>query len=1006
MASPPNSFDFVPAFRALTDHEPLPWQRRLFRQLRQGNLPAAVDIPTGLGKTAVMAIWLLARAAGAALPRRLLYVVDRRAVVDQATDFAADIRLRLQESALDSVRRGLKLGRHELPISTLRGRHVDNREWLDDPAVPAIVVGTVDMIGSRLLFEGYGVSRRMRPYQAGLMGCDTLVLLDEAHLSQPFGQLLRTIETERCARATDDAGAVFGKLAGPRATPGVPPPFRVLPLSATLASASDSAEPAFALDGGDRRDETVRARLDASKTLTVEDLDKRASMEDVVAERAWTVAQQEAEARGRPVRVLVYCDKRKAAEGVAADLLRREKAAKNGAAVILFVGGRRVHERKAAHEELRLHGLLGGGDGAADTPVFVVATSAGEVGVDLDADHMVCDLVAWERMVQRLGRVNRRGSGAARVLVIDQGPPEKGAAEDVARHLAVRALLSDLPRAGNGRQAGPGALEDLCRSRDGRSRAEEASTPMPLYPVLTRPLVDAWSMTSLVEHSGRPEVDPWLRGWGDPDPQTTIVWRRYLPVRVEAADSGAAAVVRLAEGAVAEFFEAASPHTAERLEAETPRVVEWLRKRARKLMSTLARAPQSHEPDSDVGGSSQAREADAGDEPQDTVGVDRLVPLRGGAPLAFVLDSAGKPEDNGGADCVLALGQVASLTAKELERRLAGRTLVVDARIGGLTAGLLDAVNGNPAPTAEDNWGAPDAWDEVDGDGAAAAGLPAVRVRLLTDDGRDRLAGGREAPREGATQGADAWCESWAEPYGVSAADRPQTWLVVEKWRAAAPDEDSRAIRPALQDLDAHQKQAALEADRIAADLGLPADYRAMLVAAARHHDDGKRSSRWQRAFNAPRQGGPYAKTPGPLNRHVLDGYRHEFQSMLDAEENGLEGLDLSDGRFELALHLIAAHHGRARPAIGIDGCDGLPPTAASRRARAVGLRFARLQREWGPWGLAWWEALLRAADQRASRALDEAARRVRKRDRKRSSQTVSGAGQLGIFGPAAEGAD
>jgi CRISPR-associated endonuclease/helicase Cas3 len=36
--------------------------------------------------------------------------------------------------------------------------------------------------------------------------------------------------------------------------------------------------------------------------------------------------------------------------------------------------------------------------------------------------------------------------------------------------------------------------------------------------------------------------------------------------------------------------------------------------------------------------------------------------------------------------------------------------------------------------------------------------------------------------------------------------------------------------------------------------------------------------------------------------------------------------------------------------------------------ARDVALRFSRLQKRWGPWGLAWWEALLRSADQQASR--------------------------------------
>ena len=49
-------------------------------------------------------------------------------------------------------------------------QYADNREWLEDPAAPAIIVGTVDMIGSCLLFEGYGVSRGERPGRLGGQG--------------------------------------------------------------------------------------------------------------------------------------------------------------------------------------------------------------------------------------------------------------------------------------------------------------------------------------------------------------------------------------------------------------------------------------------------------------------------------------------------------------------------------------------------------------------------------------------------------------------------------------------------------------------------------------------------------------------------------------------------------------------------------------------------------------------------------------------------------------------
>ena len=91
----------------------------------------------------------------------------------------------------------------------------------------------------------------------------------------------------------------------------------------------------------------------------------------------------------------------------------------------LFVGGRRVYERETAATRLKELGFIAGSKTAIAKPVFVFATSAGKVGVDLDADHMVSDLVEWERMIQRLGRVNRRGEGDAQVIVLVEPDPSQ-----------------------------------------------------------------------------------------------------------------------------------------------------------------------------------------------------------------------------------------------------------------------------------------------------------------------------------------------------------------------------------------------------------------------------------------------------------------------------------------------------------------------------------------------------------------------------------------------------
>ena len=76
-------------FCTLTDHQPFPWQEKLYHaHFAKDLIPPRCTIPTGLGKTCVLGVWLIALAHGRKLPRRLVYVVNRRTVVDQTTNEA------------------------------------------------------------------------------------------------------------------------------------------------------------------------------------------------------------------------------------------------------------------------------------------------------------------------------------------------------------------------------------------------------------------------------------------------------------------------------------------------------------------------------------------------------------------------------------------------------------------------------------------------------------------------------------------------------------------------------------------------------------------------------------------------------------------------------------------------------------------------------------------------------------------------------------------------------
>ena len=236
---------FSDFFRELHGHDPYDWQCRLARRASEGNWPPAIDLPTGSGKTACLDIAVFAIACQASLPikdrtapRRLFFCVNRRVIVDEAYQRGKRIARSLWEaernpnddrSTLRAVAAALRIvagttseqGTPPLDAIELRGGIYRDNRWARSATQPTIICTTLDQLGSRLLFRGYGVSQGAAPIQAALAAYDSLVLLDEAHISRPFLQTLQQVKRYLDADnwAEQDIGMAPTKVVPMTATP-------------------------------------------------------------------------------------------------------------------------------------------------------------------------------------------------------------------------------------------------------------------------------------------------------------------------------------------------------------------------------------------------------------------------------------------------------------------------------------------------------------------------------------------------------------------------------------------------------------------------------------------------------------------------------------------------------------------------------------------------------------------------------------------------------------------
>ncbi len=820
---------FDETFKALTGNLPFPWQSALYDRFisdRSDNIPPSCNLPTGLGKTSIIAIWLIALANHPQrMPRRLVYVVNRRTVVDQTTDEVKNYRtvlqqeseLRKQLSALCSV--CPQPSESPLAISTLRGQFADNGEWAEDPARPAIICGTVDMIGSRLLFSGYGIGRAKRPLHAAFLGQDALLIHDEAHLEPAFQELIQTIETHQ---HDHEATVLWPKL-------------RTIELTATSQS-----ENAFRLGNEDLANKIVAQRINATKQLHLHDLADAKKPARELIEKALSF-----QASGRAI--LVF------AQSVETVLEIQTALGKAKLPVQSLTGTMRGKERDRLVQDPTFARFLPTPPDAMTTgTVYLVCTSAGEVGVNISADHLVCDLTTFESMAQRLGRVNRFGNrNDCEVHVYYPTTWDEKNPLTIARQRTLE-LFRELKGT-----ASPKALGDL----DLEAR-NAAFAPAPVILPATDMLFDAWALTTIIgKLPGRPPVEPYIHGMSEYEPpETHVAWREDVELlSSDKLDDRVRSELLLAYPLL--------PH-------------ELLREpsyRAIKHLEALGKRHPAHQ--------------------------------------AWLVNDDGE----------VMLITLDHFTNKDKKESINGMKVVLDERSGGLNpSGMLDGTS----DTAND-------------------------VSETAD--RCRARDTESAPPE----------LHQVYSLAIPASDEDDEPEVLY-WFVRRNTGEVRSKKPVL--LDVHVSDVEQRMNAILSGLSLGNSINNCLKIAARYHDHGKRRRNFQTMLgnrNAPDVW--WAKSGRKAGPRLDEKYRHEFGSLHELPSAG--ELGLTDDERKLVLHLIAAHHGRARPHFPAD--EVFDPDATSERdavlASIVPQRFGRLQRKFGRWGLAYLESLLRAADWSAS---------------------------------------
>jgi CRISPR-associated endonuclease/helicase Cas3 len=977
---------FEQFFTAIWNRAPYPWQVRLADAAATGAWPAWITLPTGAGKTACLdiAVYCLARQAALppaerSAPVRIVFAVNRRIVVDEAFSRARHLcsclgsALLTPDSVLHPVAAALLQlagpgAKHPLEAYPLRGGTFTDNSWARSPFQPLIISTTLDQLGSRLLFRGFGVTPNAQPIHAALLGNDALLILDEAHTSAAFSQTLHSIADLRL-----------------RCLENIPLPFHAVQLTATPPP--DAASP-FTLNPEDRDPQACPAlsrRLSSSKPSTYAQVAgaKGSKRHEKLAQEMATHATAFLEAGHR--RVLVIVNRVATAESTAAAvtkaLSRRSSSSHQSVGspptpkVAILTGRMRPLDRDAAVHDLTSTHQIGRSDPDPDVPPLVlVATQCIEVGADFDFDALITEIAPLDALRQRFGRLNRSGRLASSPAIIlapedalDESKPD-------------RLYGTTLPHVWNWLSAS-GPTIDFGPDAFDRVAPTGPTLASCLAPVCDSPILLPPHLDMLCQTSPRPHVEPdvtcFIHGIQKPNASVSVMVRRGLD---HSADE------------IRDMLNAAPPLGTEIAEVPLYVAQEWLRTTGHTAPIKADDSGDGIEPESTRRDRHSPSAINISPSPW-RFSRDSLHPLSSAEELAPG-DTIILPE---GLDLtgLLAIPTAHGTTQNtaddqfESAHLLARDKVCLRISLRDLTAlPSLAAKADRPAMEAliattvvtDANDDEPPTLD-LD---ALAAAMPRI-AQLIPPSSSNSL--WNHAAKVSGRKG------NWiATSYGSNAALlRHSARAGVTAW-PLEPDDlgfqgDSGTGETLLAD---HQSAVAQRAASYAACL--PTSLRNAVTDAALWHDLGKSDPRFQSLLRCQPL---YSVLGKPLlaksirslplserNSLAADaslphGFRHELLSVAVLLSH--DPL-LSHAERDLVLHLIASHHGRCRafaPAIEdpdpepftanigthTSSFDGLNTPCAPLH-QGVTERFWQLTRRFGWWGLAYLELLLRLADQ------------------------------------------